>query len=95
MKRARHIFHLVRDPSPDFEDITDARVTASPEPMQESSAEGSLIDFGPVSHSEKAKDDLRKYHALKELLNTEVGYLLDLRALVTVCQIFDCWSFLF
>ena len=33
---------------------------------------------------EKSRDALRKFHALKELLATEVGYLKDLRALVTV-----------
>ncbi|KAJ6628785.1 hypothetical protein B0H10DRAFT_2209236 [Mycena sp. CBHHK59/15] len=31
--------------------------------------------------TEKAKDDVRKYHALMELLTTEVRYLADLRAL--------------
>ena len=33
---------------------------------------------------EKNRDSLRKFHALKELLATEVGYLKDLKALVTV-----------
>jgi hypothetical protein len=33
---------------------------------------------------EKAKDDVRKYHALMELLTTEVSYLADLRALFSV-----------
>ena len=51
------------------------------------SAEGSWSDHS-VDHfwgtPEKSRDTLRKFHALKELLATEVGYLKDLRALVTV-----------
>ncbi|KAJ6539508.1 hypothetical protein B0H19DRAFT_362823 [Mycena capillaripes] len=34
--------------------------------------------------AEKAKDDVRKYHALMELLTTEVSYLADLRALFSI-----------
>ena len=41
-------------------------------------------DSDDIFQSEKVKDNIRKYYALKELLATEVGYLLDLRALVTV-----------
>ncbi|GLB33963.1 putative rhoGEF domain containing protein [Lyophyllum shimeji] len=62
-------------------------MTDSPERTTEDiSAEGSWSDHesSDSRHSEKARDDIRKYHALKELLDTEVGYLLDLRALVTV-----------
>jgi len=33
----------------------------------------------------RSKDAVRRYHALKELLTTEYGYLEDLRFLVTVC----------
>ncbi|KAJ7178981.1 hypothetical protein C8R46DRAFT_1345431 [Mycena filopes] len=33
---------------------------------------------------EKSKDDVRKYHALMELLTTEASYLLDLRALYSI-----------
>jgi hypothetical protein len=33
-----------------------------------------------------SKDDVRKCHALLELLSTEVGYLLDLKVLVTVSR---------
>jgi hypothetical protein len=38
---------------------------------------------------EKAKDDIRKYHALMELLATEVSYLADLRVLVSVSAPFS------
>ena len=51
------------------------------------SPEGSWSDHS-VDHfwgtPEKSRDALRKFHALKELLATEVGYLKDLKALVTV-----------
>lgn len=33
-------------------------------------------------------DDLRRYHALMELLKTEARYLQDLRILANVCAIF-------
>lgn len=35
-------------------------------------------------HRERERVGLRRYHALMELLTTEVGYLMDLRLLVTV-----------
>ena len=44
-------------------------------------------DMGQTRGRELEKEKaerLRRYHALRELLTTEVGYLLDLRALVTV-----------
>lgn len=51
------------------------------------SPEGSWSDHS-IDHfwgtPEKSRDALRKFHALKELLATEVGYLKDLKALVTV-----------
>ncbi|EJF62299.1 hypothetical protein DICSQDRAFT_180170 [Dichomitus squalens LYAD-421 SS1] len=40
-------------------------------------------EMGRARQKERA-EGLRRYHALMELLTTEVGYLLDLRALVTV-----------
>ncbi|KAJ6515728.1 hypothetical protein C8R45DRAFT_1086898 [Mycena sanguinolenta] len=50
---------------------------ASPEPD---------LDSEPVDArgAEKAKDDVRKFHALMELLSTEVSYLADLRALFSI-----------
>ncbi|KAF9076821.1 hypothetical protein BDP27DRAFT_1442203 [Rhodocollybia butyracea] len=38
----------------------------------------------PVANREKIKDDTRKYHALLELLSTEVSYMQDLRILVEI-----------
>lgn len=54
--------------------------TAGPSPA-ESWSDHSIED---VREREKTKDALRKFHALKELLVTEAGYLNDLKALVTV-----------
>ncbi|KAG6869325.1 hypothetical protein C0993_000078 [Termitomyces sp. T159_Od127] len=48
----------------------------------DTSAEGSWSEPEDLRQSDKAKDNVRRYHALKELLDTELGYLLDLRALV-------------
>ncbi|KAJ6598899.1 hypothetical protein DFH09DRAFT_1129509 [Mycena vulgaris] len=50
---------------------------ASPESDPESESDGAW-------ETEKAKDDVRKYHALMELLTTEVSYLADLRALFSI-----------
>lgn len=91
MIRSRPIFHIPHDIPTDTEDAS-PRMTESPEHMnEEMSGEGSWSDndSDDTWHSEKAKDDIRKYHALKELLATEVGYLLDLRALVTVRLFFS------
>ena len=77
------LFHLPvtdneDDGSPYGKDIPYLPEIASPEG---SWSDHSVDDFnwGP-----KNRDDLRKFHALKELLATEVGYLKDLKALVTV-----------
>ncbi|KAF5388013.1 hypothetical protein D9615_000544 [Tricholomella constricta] len=86
MHRPRPLFHISNDACTDTEDSS-PRMTESPERINGgASAEGSWSDHDSEDsrYSEKAKDDIRKYHALKELLDTEVGYLLDLRALVTV-----------
>ncbi|PPQ77667.1 hypothetical protein CVT25_011102 [Psilocybe cyanescens] len=52
----------------------------------EPSPDGSWSDHSieDIWEIERHKDTLRKYHALKELLATEVNYLVDLKALVTV-----------
>lgn len=41
---------------------------------------------------ERLRTGTRRYHALMELLATEVGYLMDLRALVTVRALFCLWD---
>lgn len=55
----------------------------SPDPSHDGNSSSS--DNGEDLWSkEKHKDDIRKYHALLELLSTEVSYLRDLKALITV-----------
>ena len=49
---------------------------------QGSSAGGQFSEEN--SQTEKKRDDVRRYHALMELLTTEVGYLMDLREMVNV-----------
>ncbi|KAF8076556.1 hypothetical protein FPV67DRAFT_1407681 [Lyophyllum atratum] len=86
LSRSKPLFHIPNDACTDPEDSIPC-MTDSPERMNEdASVEGSWSDndSDESRNFEKAKDDIRKYHALKELLDTEVGYLLDLRALVTV-----------
>ena len=51
-----------------------------------SSSDESIV--GDPWGSVRSKDAVRRYHALKELLATEYGYLEDLRFLVTVCYFF-------
>ncbi|KAG6831396.1 hypothetical protein H0H92_010998 [Tricholoma furcatifolium] len=81
------LFHLTNDISTDTEEYSPRLVSTTPEQLCEDlSVEGSYSDneSEDARQAEKAKDNVRRYHALKELLDTEVGYLLDLRALVTV-----------
>ncbi|EAU84367.2 hypothetical protein CC1G_01363 [Coprinopsis cinerea okayama7 len=52
----------------------------------DTSPDGSWSDCGPAEiweEEERSKDAARRYHALKELLSTEHGYVTDLRAFVT------------
>jgi hypothetical protein len=86
--RSRPIFHIENEPCIDTDD-TDGRLTKTPERTSgEFTKDGSWSEDG-CDQSEKTKDDIRKYYALKELLATEVRYLLDLRALVTAGFPFD------
>ncbi|KAG6903483.1 hypothetical protein C0995_005506 [Termitomyces sp. Mi166 len=81
LSRSKPLFHIPHDGT-DTEDSSSPRLIGSPERFPEDSSWSEPDD--PRQSSHKTKDDIRKYHALKELLDTEVGYLLDLRALVTV-----------
>ncbi|KAG6854873.1 hypothetical protein C0991_012063 [Blastosporella zonata] len=86
LSRPKPLFQIPNDAGTDTEESS-PRITGSPDRLHDDlSVEGSWSDHDSENskHSEKSKDDIRKYHALKELLDTEVGYLLDLRALVTV-----------
>ncbi|KAK7061919.1 DH domain-containing protein [Favolaschia claudopus] len=68
---------LSRRPSLPRRDATRVSNVSSPESELGSESD----DAGAMA---KAKDDVRKYHALMELLSTEVSYLADLRALFTI-----------
>ncbi|KAL0949369.1 hypothetical protein HGRIS_009438 [Hohenbuehelia grisea] len=68
-KRPRPLFQIVGDT-----DTEDGPPTV----------ESSTKDVHPVRHHERHKDDTRRFYALLELLTTEIGYLMDLRALVEI-----------
>ncbi|KAF8969441.1 hypothetical protein BDZ97DRAFT_1962287 [Flammula alnicola] len=82
----KSVFHLNNTlPGSENQDgvICDKNDESSPEGP---SPAGSWSDHSieGIWETERNKDALRKFHALKELLATEVGYLMDLKALVTV-----------
>jgi len=58
-------------------------VEDSPQDEDVCSSDGCSV--GDTWDAVRSKDAVRRYHALKELLATEYGYLEDLRFLVTVC----------
>jgi hypothetical protein len=65
------VFHIPQDPS-DNEEESPKEVPTEPPVEREN------------HDPEAAKDYVRRYHALMELLTTEIRYLIDLRVLVTV-----------
>jgi len=73
------IFHLASEDDP----IIYKTSVSSPDEL---SPEGSWSDHSieDIWETERHKDALRRFHALKELLATEIGYFVDLKALVTV-----------
>ncbi|KAF8165545.1 hypothetical protein B0H34DRAFT_647537 [Crassisporium funariophilum] len=81
------IFHLSNSaPVTDNEDDSSPYDKSNNCLSEIASPEGSWSDHSidDIWETERNKDALRKFHALKELLATEVGYLMDLKALVTV-----------
>jgi hypothetical protein len=82
------LFHFTHQIGTDNEDSGHDHVENLERPNDETSVGGSSSGHSSDHHGcrEKKKDNVRKYHALMELLTTEVGYLQDLRALVTVSQ---------
>jgi len=77
---AKTIFHIA---SEDGAIIYKNDIVSSPDEL---SPEGSWSDYSveDIWETERLKDALRRFHALKELLATEVRYFVDLKALVTV-----------
>lgn len=76
--RSKSIFHL--------SGTDNEEETGQPSLGFDESPDGSWSDHSPFHAWEKEtnKDALRKFHALKELLTTEIGYLMDLKAFVMV-----------
>ena len=76
--RSKSIFHL--------SGTDNEEETGQPSLGFDESPDGSWSDHSPFDAWEKEtnKDALRKFHALKELLTTEIGYLMDLKAFVMV-----------
>ncbi|KAI5830560.1 hypothetical protein K523DRAFT_20646 [Schizophyllum commune Tattone D] len=65
------------EPGPSKFTFPERVITAEPDAMDPDGEEAKW-------RAERLKEDTRKYHALMELLTTEVGYVLDMRALVTI-----------
>lgn len=86
----RHsLFHIEGSTPSDAEDddLDDPDEPAYTFPDRVLTAEPDAMDPGGEEaerDAQKLKDDMRKYHSLMELLTTEVGYVLDMRALVTI-----------
>jgi hypothetical protein len=88
------LFHIPHDGHSDNEDEENG-IDGNHENSPDSTANGTSQGGSSTDRSSegwegsaKRKDDMRRYHALMELLTTEEGYLVDLRALVTVCYSF-------
>ncbi|KAG1815563.1 uncharacterized protein BJ212DRAFT_1357253 [Suillus subaureus] len=85
--RKKPLFHMPQDGS-DKED--DAKLKKlidyrkNPPEEEDSSSEAADHPLQAKDDLVGSKDDVRKCHALLELLSTEVGYLFDLKVLVTV-----------
>ncbi|KAI0774588.1 hypothetical protein C8Q74DRAFT_1199734 [Fomes fomentarius] len=83
----KKLFNLAEDEGDlSDEEVGEQRAYKEEErPVREHSDRGHEMGQTRVREQEKEKAErVRRYHALMELLTTEVGYLLDLRALVTV-----------
>jgi hypothetical protein len=82
--RAR--FHIPLDGGSEEENDLDRVHEYTLESTRSDGETGSTTDHSSEENwsKETKKDDARRYHALMELLTTEMGYLRDLRSLVTV-----------
>ena len=91
---SKPIFHIPDSGSDEEEDGSSEPLADSPKEMfleQRLEAEGkTAISSENNSSVAKKQDDIRRYHALTELLSTEEGYLMDLRELIhvsTLCSV--------
>ncbi|TFK22330.1 Dbl homology domain-containing protein [Coprinopsis marcescibilis] len=86
LTHSKPIFHLP-NPNTDIEDEGADSPESAPRSLNDDfSPDGSWSDCSPedVWEEQKYKDDSRRFHALKELLSTELGYVADLKTFVTV-----------
>lgn len=81
--RKKSLFHMPQDGEDDIQ-LTLDDYDANPPSGEESSSEAANHPLQVKDDLIGSKDDVRKCHALLELLSTEVGYLFDLKVLVTV-----------
>lgn len=81
--RKKSLFHMPQDGEDDIKLTLDDYDT-NPPSGEESSSEAANHPLQVKDDLIGSKDDVRKCHALLELLSTEVGYLFDLKVLVTV-----------
>jgi hypothetical protein len=79
------LFHMPQDGEDDIKLTLDDYDT-NPPSGEESSSEAANHPLQVKDDLIGSKDDVRKCHALLELLSTEVGYLFDLKVLVTVSR---------
>ena len=82
----RKLFHLDADDEDAAEDDEDAKLSRESSLQREASSEEGKRGTEPGVSASKAK----RYHAVLELLTTELGYLMDLKALASVSFLFGC-----
>ncbi|KAJ4001800.1 hypothetical protein F5050DRAFT_1721512 [Lentinula boryana] len=78
--RSRSLFYAAPEVVMDYEHDISSRSRRTVHAMMAKP----LIGLDPEMKREKWKDDIRRYHALMELLSTEVAYMEDLRILVSI-----------
>ncbi|KIJ70111.1 hypothetical protein HYDPIDRAFT_104782 [Hydnomerulius pinastri MD-312] len=87
MSRGKAVFHLALDASDREEDGRGENGLVRSDSSELDSAVVALIPDLPLLDKKapsRERENSRRYHALSELLSTEVGYLFDLRILVSV-----------
>lgn len=86
--RDKAIFHLSSSNTDTEDEVFHSAESRPQSSGRENSPDGSWSDHSPegIWEQERVKDALRRFHALKELLSTEAGYLTHLKAFVVVCS---------
>jgi hypothetical protein len=89
---SKPIFHVLDSGSDREDDAIGEPLTESPKEifLQRRMEPGKTASPSENSSLKaKRQDDIRRYHALTELLTTEEGYLMDLRELVNVSTLYS------